>query len=951
MSMKDNFGNTTDGYNDLNDSFRLIFKLSHDAMFKIRRDNFKIIVANEQACNLYGYSNHDFSTMSILDLVMDKKTKELFAQHWRDDLQAGILDIESLSQKKDGTALHINVRGSKINDTYLLVTLREIFNIQETESLNYQLSKILSLRESQNQKLQLSKDILRMVVQHQPLNKVLNALALRMEHLVKGMRVAILMLEGTQLLVGTAPSLDKGFVEGMHGTEVGGQSLPCGVAVYRKEQIIVEDIATDPLCVHCRDMAKQFNVKACWSTPIISSDGLVLGTFAMYFDAIKRPDNDALDLIRMAIDLAEVAIEQSYYQESLTALNKEYMRQNKELELTKIQLEKDKRNLLDRERKLKEGQRLSKVGSWEFDFSTRILTWSEQQYRIYEVEPTQIENLYDAYQSMVHPEDKKNKWNEYIKARDTEGNASFKYEYRIITNTGQTKYILGIGKVEKDEHGKMLLLKGTDQDVTELKIAQNAVMENELKLNELMSNINEIVFIIDLKDSVDHNNPIGYINGDTVAIFGYTHEEFRKMPDLWGGRIHPDDLPLIIAKGKELHKYKKQVTREYRFKHKKGHYIWIEDNVSVGGYVNGEHTKLYGSARDITTRKRSEAALLESKERLQLATQAAKLGSYDWQVKENTIHWDERMYEMFELDPKRKVSNKRAYVMSIIHPDDKPKVVAAFANNLLDNKELLHFKNEYRIVFGERVKYIESYVIFFRDKMGRVERVIGTCLDVTERKEAEALLISNEEKDVLLKEIHHRVKNNLQVITSLLSLQSSYLANNEQKKLFADSQYRINSMAMVHEMLYQSDDLSKVDYQKYLFELSQFLIRSVKGKQNNVHLKLDVPKINLGIDTAIPLGLLINEVLTNSLKYGIKGDDEGTITIKIREVQRKVAQKSSFLLEIGDDGAGFSEKINFRNTKSLGLKLINNLTRQLEGNLKKDNTKKGTNYIICFNEI
>jgi two-component sensor histidine kinase len=193
----------------------------------------------------------------------------------------------------------------------------------------------------------------------------------------------------------------------------------------------------------------------------------------------------------------------------------------------------------------------------------------------------------------------------------------------------------------------------------------------------------------------------------------------------------------------------------------------------------------------------------------------------------------------------------------------------------------------------------------------------------------------------------------LQVITSLLSLQSSYLKDDAEKTIFADSQYRINSMAIVHEMLYQSDNLSKLDYRNYLKELSEYLIRSIKGADNNVKLILDIPKINLGIDTAIPLGLLINEVLTNSLKYGIKKNEAGIISIAIHRVETEGdgLQANCFVLEIGDNGGGYPDSINFRNSNSLGLRLINNLTRQLEGVMKKDPSKKGTNYIISFKEV
>ncbi len=204
----------------------------------------------------------------------------------------------------------------------------------------------------------------------------------------------------------------------------------------------------------------------------------------------------------------------------------------------------------------------------------------------------------------------------------------------------------------------------------------------------------------------------------------------------------------------------------------------------------------------------------------------------------------------------------------------------------------------------------------------------------------------NGEKEVLLKETHHRVKNNLQVITSLLSLQSSFIEDEDSKALFRYSQYRINSMAMIHEMLYKSQDISKIDYNVYAEKLISGLILSMKGSDNKIKLRTNVAEINLNIDTAIPLGLLINEIVTNSLKYGIKDNEHGEIHVDIEKTKH-----NTFKMLIGDDGIGFSDEINFRNSNSLGLILIHKLSLQLKGSIEKYSDKKGTNYIVIFQEI
>ncbi len=203
-----------------------------------------------------------------------------------------------------------------------------------------------------------------------------------------------------------------------------------------------------------------------------------------------------------------------------------------------------------------------------------------------------------------------------------------------------------------------------------------------------------------------------------------------------------------------------------------------------------------------------------------------------------------------------------------------------------------------------------------------------------------------EEKETLLKEVHHRVKNNLQTVSSLLSLQSRNVEEAKMKTLLKSTQNRVISMAMVHEMLYMRNDISQIEYKSYVQELSEYLIRSIKGLDSKVQLKIDIPDIKLGIDTAIPLGLLINEAVTNALKYGFADEEEGEIYIVLKKELDK-----QYVLNIGDNGKGFPETITYKNSKSLGLKLIHNLTRQLKGTIQRDDSKKGTNYIIRFHEI
>jgi len=203
------------------------------------------------------------------------------------------------------------------------------------------------------------------------------------------------------------------------------------------------------------------------------------------------------------------------------------------------------------------------------------------------------------------------------------------------------------------------------------------------------------------------------------------------------------------------------------------------------------------------------------------------------------------------------------------------------------------------------------------------------------------------EKETLLKEVHHRVKNNLQTVSSLLSLQSRAIEDTKISNIIKSSQNRVVSMAMVHEMLYKRDDYSsKIELRPYVEELTEYLIRSLKGNEHHIKALLDIGDFKLSIDTVIPLGLIINETVTNALKYGIPDTTPGEIQINL---EKKGA--NTYEMYLGDNGIGFPEDVDPQNSKSLGLKLIHNLARQLKGTIARDPNKKGTYYQMTFEEV
>ena len=197
------------------------------------------------------------------------------------------------------------------------------------------------------------------------------------------------------------------------------------------------------------------------------------------------------------------------------------------------------------------------------------------------------------------------------------------------------------------------------------------------------------------------------------------------------------------------------------------------------------------------------------------------------------------------------------------------------------------------------------------------------------------------EKEVLLKEIHHRVKNNLQVISSLASLQSKTIQDPGSLRLFRESQDRIHSMALIHTKLYESQDLASIYFPEYIQSLTSYLFDSYERKTKAVDLVLEIEEIFLDIDHAIPLGLILTELVSNSLKHAFSNGKKGVLYIELFSDQRG----SNTILVVRDNGIGFPKSIDFNNTDSLGLRLVNTLVRQLRGDIILDRSV-GTSFRI-----
>jgi PAS domain S-box-containing protein len=240
---------------------------------------------------------------------------------------------------------------------------------------------------------------------------------------------------------------------------------------------------------------------------------------------------------------------------------------------------------------------------------------------------------------------------------------------------------------------------------------------------------------------------------------------------------------------------------------------------------------------------------------------------------------------------------------------------------------------------------VEVNAKFIRDAAGRPHEIVFIVRDVTERKKHEAVIhASLREKEALLKEVHHRVKNNLQIISSLLRLESGRAGDAGVKAAFGEMQHRILSMALLHETLYRSDNLAQLDLPSYLTSLCGRLFRALAPASGRLALHLDLASANVETDQALSCGLLVNELVSNSLKHAFADGQDGTVTVALRWVE----YGTRLQLSVRDTGAGLPAGWEQRRATSLGLNLVSDLAQQLGGALEVGDSPPGSAFSVTF---
>ena len=341
-------------------------------------------------------------------------------------------------------------------------------------------------------------------------------------------------------------------------------------------------------------------------------------------------------------------------------------------------------------------------------------------------------------------------------------------------------------------------------------------------------------------------------------------------------------------------------------------------------------------------RQNTEAALKHSREQYALAQRAARIGSLDLDLTTGKLYCSDTTWSILG-GKKWDVEPTFDFFLLMVHPDDHEILHNAIQKCIEENR---HYDIEHRILLPDgSVRWVLMTGAVIKDETGTPARIIGMIRDITERKEsAEKINASLREKEVLLKEIHHRVKNNLQVISSLMYLQSNSVKDKNMAGIFKDCESRIRSMALVHERLYQSKSMAEIDFFEYVKSLAGYLVQSYGSNHGFIRLETHIDNIFLDINTAIPCGLIISELVSNALKHAFPDGKQGEIVISFTR-----DETGTYTQTVRDNGMGLPENLDFQNTDTLGLRLVNVLAKQLNGSLTYSG-KDGACFVLIFNK-
>src|SRR3981189_1271870 len=436
-------------------------------------------------------------------------------------------------------------------------------------------------------------EILRMILAGASLKEVLTSVARVVESHREGMLCSVWLLDQDRVHMRAiaAPSLPESYVAALDGFVVGPQGGSCGAAVNQRKPVFVSDVLTDPILEQVRDIIAAHGIRACWSAPIISHQGEILGTFAFYFRSVRSPSARDIDLIGNATSIAGIAIERKKAEE----------------------------NLRRSERSLLEAQRLGHSGSWSLDVSSGIVTTSPEVLRSFDVKPGDDCSSPDFWFKRIHPEDRKRVRDLF--ERCVIEKTDYKAHYRLLLPDGTIKYQHSIGRPIVNEKGDLVEFVGTAIDVTEQAQARIELEKSEERWRSVFENSAIGVALSDLNGRFLVTNHVyqtivGYTEEELCALhfLDVTHEDYREAN--WA-------LITELVEGK-----RRQFQIEKKYLRKDGSSIWVSNNFSLVPGSERVPRFIMALSEDITQRKRAEEALQRSEGYLAEAQKLTHTGSW-----------------------------------------------------------------------------------------------------------------------------------------------------------------------------------------------------------------------------------------------------------------------------------------------------------------------------------
>jgi PAS domain S-box-containing protein len=480
--------------------------------------------------------------------------------------------------------------------------------------------------------------------------------------------------------------------------------------------------------------------------------------------------------------------------------------------------------------------------------------------------------------------------------------------------------------------GKVTGVAVFSKDVTSREHAQQEVLDKQSQLKTIINTTNDIIF------SMDRNYNVVQCNEVLREIAFY-----RTGREMNPGMNFFDFLP------PEMHKELKKtydtalkgenvVAAETFFHPKIKKYRTYEANYNPI-IINNKIVGVSVFSKDVTEQKDIQQRILNTQTQLAAIINNTTDIVVSIDKNYNVVQFNQLLFEMV----KKRNGLELKEGMSIFET--------------LDDSHHDDMKNIYQRVFseGKSLVAVEIFALgtskkrYYESNYNPIKQgaeTVGIAIfsrDITEKIASETeLREALREKEVLLKEVHHRVKNNLQVISSILNLQTSYVKDKETANILRECQNRIKTMAFIHESLYQTKDFSQINFSEYITNLVKNLFYSYDANQQKIKANFDVDTIFLNLDTSIPCGLIVNELVSNAFKYAFADGSQGFITVKLKNVGH-----NKIKMLVADNGKGMPANIDFRNTESLGLQLVNILTEQINGTITLDKTH-GTSFEIIF---